>query len=444
MFMYETENYQVVGQRASEIAGSIEDAIREGGLGPGDRLPSVRELADSLAVSPATVGAAYRMLRQRGMVTTHGRGGTTVSLGPPLPTRGPSPVPSGARNLAAGNPDPTLLPCLGRAFEQVDSIPRLYGDEAQVPRLLELARRRFEEDGVPADALTVVAGAMDAFERILGAYLARADRVAVEDPGHANLIDLAGAMGLQIEPVRVDDHGPIPDELDRALYRGARAVAITPRAHNPTGAVLDQQRTTDLIRVLRRYPNTLVVEDDHAAGVAGAPARTLTDHGLAHWAVVRSVSKALGPDLRVAIVAGDPTTIARVEGRRLLGPGWVSSILQALVVAFWSDPDVEKLIHTAARTYTERRARLLDALTARGIAAHGRSGLNVWIPVADERAPLRRLLDAGWALSPGERFRLNSPPALRVTTTTLQPGEAERLADDLATALQPDLRIYGA
>lgn len=434
----------MAGQGASEIAGSIEDAIREGGLGPGDRLPSVRELADSLGVSPATVGAAYRMLRQRGMVTTRGRGGTAVSLGAPLPTRGPAHVPSGARDLANGNPDPALLPSLGTAFEQVDSSPRLYGDEAQLPRLLELARRRFDEDGIPADALTVVGGAMDAFERIFGVHLARADRLAVEDPGHANLIDLAGALGLQVEPVRIDGHGPIPDDLDRALHRGARAVAVTPRAHNPTGAVLDQRRITDLVGVLRRYPNTLVVEDDHAAGVAGAAARTLTGHGLARWAVVRSVSKTLGPDLRLALVAGDPTTIAHVEGRRLLGTGWVSSVLQAVVVALWSDPEVEKLIDTAARTYADRRRGLLDALATRGITASGRSGLNVWIPVADEGIPLRRLLDAGWALSPGERFRLNSPPALRVTTTTLQPGEAERFADDLAAALQPDRRIYGA
>lgn len=442
--MYETETYQLAGRGASEIADSVEEAIRDGGLGPGDRLPPVRELADGLGVSSATVGAAYRVLRQRGMVATHGRGGTTVSLGPPLPTRGPAHVPSGARNLAAGNPDPALLPSLGPAFEQVGVGPRLYGDEPQLPRLVELARRRFDADGVPADALTVVGGAMDAFERILSAYLARGDRIAVEDPGHANLIDLSGALGLQVEPVRVDDQGIVPDELDRALRRGARAVAITPRAHNPTGAVLDHQRISDLARVLRRYPNTLVVEDDHAAGVAGAPARTVTGHGLARWAVVRSVSKALGPDLRLAVVAGDATTIARVEGRRLLGPGWVSSVLQALVVALWSDREVEKLVDTAARTYAERRGALLDALAARGIAAHGRSGLNVWIPVADERVPLRRLLEAGWALSPGERFRMNSPPALRVTTTTLRPDEAERFADDLTAALQPDRRIYGA
>lgn len=434
---------RICGQGASDIAASIESGIRDGALRPGEQLPAVRTLANRLGVSPATVGAAYRALQGRGLVTTRGRLGTTVSLGPPVPTRGPMHVPSSVRNLADGNPDPALLPSLGAALTQLDPTPLLYGSAPNLPALLDVAHDLFDADGIPHETLTIVGGAMDAFERLLSAYVNRGDRLAIEDPGHANLIDLAGALGLEIEAVRVDDDGPRPEDLRRALERGARAVAITPRAQNPTGAAVTRDRGLELADLLQRFPDTLVIEDDHSGPLAGAPTHTLVG-GLERWAVVRSASKALGPDLRLAIVAGDATTIGRVEGRRLLGTGWVSSVLQRLVASLLSDPQVHRLLAIAADTYGQRRTALLDALAHHGIAAHGRSGLNVWVPVAEENVPSRLLLNAGWAVSPGERFRLSSPPALRVTIATLAPEEATRFADDLNNALQPQHRTYEA
>jgi len=61
------------------------------------------------------------------------------------------------------------------------------------------------------------------------------------------------------------------------------------------------------------------------------------------------------------------------------------------------------------------RAALLHALARRGIAAHGRSGLNVWVPVPDEERVARLLAEAGWAVRPGARYRQRSAPAIRVT-----------------------------
>jgi hypothetical protein len=66
--------------------------------------------------------------------------------------------------------------------------------------------------------------------------------------------------------------------------------------------------------------------------------------------------------------------------------------------------------------------------------------MNVWVPVADEGAVARRLLDAGWAVLAGERFRLRSPPAIRVTVSTLEVTEADRLAGDIGAAMAPRRR----
>jgi DNA-binding transcriptional MocR family regulator len=151
---------------------------------------------------------------------------------------------------------------------------------------------------------------------------------------------------------------------------------------------------------------------------------------------VRSVSKWLGPDLRLAVLTGDPATVARVQGRQLVGTGWVSHLLQGLAVAMWSAPGGAARLEEGRETYRRRREALAGALTARGIQARARSGLNVWVPVAgEEGAVTRRLLDAGWAVLAGERFRLRSPPAIRVTVSTLDVAEADRLAGDIEAAM---------
>src|SRR6185436_21005556 len=97
----------------------------------------------------------------------------------------------------------------------------------------------------------------------------------------------------------------------------------------------------------------------------GADYVTLIDRTRPSWAIVRSVSKSLGPDLRVALLASDARTHARVEGRQTLGIRWVSHILQRIVVALWRDRTPAR----AGRVYTERREALLRELRARGIAA---------------------------------------------------------------------------
>jgi DNA-binding transcriptional MocR family regulator len=435
--------YQVTGRHAREIVASVEAAVHAGQLAPGDTLPTVRELAAELEVSPGTVAAAYAALRRRGLVVTAGRRGTRVS-GRPLPSRPAPPRRAGTRDLVSGNPDPELLPAIGPVLAGLTPGVRLYGESPNLPALVDLAHAQLDEDGVPAGPIAVVSGALDGIERALAAHARPGDKVVVEDPGYPPVFDLLAALGLAAEPVRVDRGGPVPDALDRALAARPVALVATPRAQNPTGAALGAERAAELARVLDRHPDVLVIEDDHAAQVAGAPYRTLAA-GRRRWAVVRSVSKALGPDLRLAMLRGDQDTVGRVEGRQLLGPGWVSHLLQATVAALWTDPATTRLLERAARAYADRRAALLAALARHGIGGHGDSGLNVWIPVQEEARTAAALLDAGWAVAAGEPYRLRSAPALRVTVASLRDrDEAEQLAAALAAALAPARRTRPA
>lgn len=429
--------YRITGGSASAIAASIEDGSRAGRIPPGAPLPTVRSLAATLKVSPTTVSAAYRMLRTRGLVVARGRLGTRLSHRPPLATRAAAELPSHLRNLADGNPDAALLPDLSPVFGNLAPRSRIYGGPTGRPGLLRLAARELEEDGIPTGSLAVVGGALDGIERVLQARLRPGDRVAVEDPGYSAVFDLLGALGLVPEPVRVDDFGALPAELRRALEGGAAACVLTPRAQNPTGAAYDAKRARQLRAVLERHPEALVIEDDHAGPVAGVPALTVVHAKRPRWAVVRSVSKSLGPDLRLAILSGDPLTVARVEGRRALGAGWVSDILQAMVEALWSSPDTMRRLREAEGAYATRRTLLVEALARRGIASHGRSGFNVWVPVAEEAAVVARLAAAGWAVRAGERYRLKSSPAVRITIATLRADEAASVAEELARSLRP-------
>jgi DNA-binding transcriptional MocR family regulator len=430
----------IAGATATEIADSIERAVRQARLVPGERLPTIRQLGLRLGVSPTTVAAAYGRLRARGLVTARGRGGTAVAGRPPLPVGTLPPFPPGVRDLTHGRADPALLPPLDPGLARVDRRHRLDGEDPVLPELAALATAQLQADGIPVDGLAVVGGALDGVERTLQAHLRPGDAVAVDDPGFPPALDLIRALGLRPEPVPLDDDGPLPQGLADALAGGCGAFVTTLRAQNPTGAVATPARLAELHRVLLDHPEVVLVEDDHAGPVAGAPGATLAGDDRPRWAHVRSVSKWLGPDLRLAVLAGDPGTVARVQGRQLLGTGWVSHLLQELTVALWSAPDGTALLEHGRETYRRRREALVAALEARGLRAHGRSGLNVWLPVAEEGTVVQQLLDAGWAVLAGERFRLRSPPAIRVTVSTLDVTEADRLAGDIEAAMAPRRR----
>lgn len=418
-----------------------------GELEPGRLLPPMRQLAAELGVNPHTVAAAYRTLRERGVIETAGRRGSRVRSKPATTGREyiRVDVPEGVRDLADGNPDPALLPPLAKALvaaaEQGDRDPVLYGQAPVEPELARIAREGLDADGVPDGPVTVTSGALDAIERVLAAHLKPGDTVAVEDPGWGSVLDLVPALGLRTIPVGVDDEGPLPDGVRRALAAGARALIVTDRAQNPTGAAVTATRARALRSVLADQPETLLIEDDHGYRIVDQPLHPLA--GVTHhWAFARSVAKAYGPDLRLAVLTGDAVTVDRVRGRQRLGPGWVSRLVQRAVVRLWADGAVDA--PAVAGAYGRRRDALIGALAERGVVAHGRSGMNVWVPVPDETGAVARLLHAGWAVAPGARFRRSAPPGIRITVSTLTEDEVGHVADAVASAIGPaPARRYG-
>lgn len=426
---------ELVGlESARDITDAMVRAVRDGKLTSGALLPSIRSLADTIGVSPGTIALAYRTLRERGIITSaHGRR-SRVAERPAIPRPLQIPLPAGVRNLSTSSPDPTLLPDVASFLTPEIYAPRLYDTGSVEESLHALMTARFAADGIEGQ-LTAVSGALDGIERILATHLRPGDAVIVEDPQWVSSLSLFRVLGLVIMPVSVDAEGMIPQALEAAMAsRHCAAIVITPRAQNPYGSALSRQRALQLGSILERAPDMFVIEDDHASLIAGAPTATITAERR-KWAVIRSMSKAIGPDLRVAVMSSDPETADRVQGRLMLGPGWVSHLSQRLVATVLSDCRAVDQIASAEATYARRRETLVNALAGHDIESTGRSGLNVLIPVPEESPLTSYLLTHGWAVRSGEPFRLHAPPFIRVTIAALDEPEAIAFADDLAHAL---------
>jgi len=433
----------VEGRTAAEIAGKLEQAIRLGQIEAGARLPTVREVASRLGVNRNTVTSAYSRLRDAGLITGAGRQGSLVA---PVPSTATARPPTGPepRDLASGNVDPRFLPKLETYLDRLGHAPGGYEMIDDDMDLVSFGRSLFVADGVPATEIAVVSGSIDAMERALCAGAAPASGVAVEDPGYVSVLLLLRAMGTRIIPMEIDEDGIRPAALAAALRDGADTVILTPRAQNPTGHRMSAERAAELSALLDSHPDVLLVEDDHASAVSGARPVSVApaDPDRRPWVTIRSVSKFLGPDLRVALVAGDRATIARMRDRHALGPRWVSHVLQRLAYDMWSAPKTASLVDLAERSYAARRHALIEHLAAAGIEAFGASGLHVWVPVAREADVVQGMMAHGWSIQAGEVFRIKSAPGVRIGVANLAQDECEIVAATLADSMTRTRRFY--
>ena len=422
------------GDTAVKIAMSIEDAVRDDRARQGDRLPSVREAAALLGVNRNTVGAAYTRLRDAGLIVGGlGRGGMRIASTTPFEARELE-LPEGVCDLASGNVDASLLPNLESVLASVDLTPTGYDAEGDDAALLALACARLGAEGLPTQNMCFLSGALDAIERAVRAHLRPGATVLVEDPGFPPLYELLRSLGMKLRPVSLDQEGPDASSLADGLRAGAAAVVITPRAQNPYGCDVSLERAAELSTIFAGYPECLLIIDDHWGPLAEGPL-ALRPRENGHWIFVRSVSKFLGPDYRLAIAIGDETTIARVRRQQALGPRWVSRLLQRMATALWQSPATDELLVAARAAYRERRTSLLDGLANAGVTASGASGVHVWVPVPRESDVVQAMLARGWAVQAGEPFRLESGPAVRIGVSNLTTVSARRVAVDLAQCL---------
>ena len=429
----------IVGKTASEIFDNIRHLVQSGVLKPREVLPPVRELAGKLSVNRNTVAAAYKRLVTSGLAISQGRNGTAIKTHNTLPALEGGDPSSPLKDISSGNPDPTRLANVKNYLSAIAAAPRLYGDAAVDPRLAAWAHAWMSKDsGVDAE-INLASGAIDALERLLCALLLPGDSVAIEDPCFLSSINMLRYAGFTPSPVPVDAEGMQPDALEEALRNGARAVIITPRAHNPTGCSLSEPRARAIRDILARYPQVLVIIDDHFALLSSTPWHSPLAAESRRWALVRSLSKTLGPDMRLAIVASDCETSAALRLRLNSGSQWVSHLLQDLVIACLNDDAFMASLTESRRHYRRQHEKLIAALARCGIThLTPGDGLNFWFPLEEPSQPVAlRLAHAGWLVREGETFGIRAPShGLRLSLATLSDEEINKLASDLCQILQ--------
>src|SRR5699024_2336059 len=190
----------------------------------------------------------------------------------------------------------------------------------------------------------------------------------------------------------------------------------------------------------RDYPYVLIIEDDHFWQLSGHPYRSIIPANHPRWALVRSVSKSLGPDLRVGLVGSDPLTASRLGAHIRSGAMWVSHLLQRLAYLLTTNPDTPALLAHASAEYWQAIARVFAALYEQGSDARAVDGVSVWFDLDSVASPVVQAMgNRGWLVRDGAEFPLASDEAavhhIRVTIHQLSCKQLNEFVADLTAVL---------
>ncbi|PIF22935.1 MULTISPECIES: aminotransferase-like domain-containing protein [Pantoea] len=426
------------------ITHATSTLIRDGEIAVGMQMPAVRELAERLGVSPATVSAAWAQLKKQKVLAGKGRSGVWVSGNSvmPRPIRFEKIGNYGENvraSLAMASPDPSLLPDLRQAMLAGLASPQLnsYQREAISPQLQTAITPRWP---YPAEAWLATDGGFDAMNLIVQTLLSPGDRVVIEDPTATRLLDILDNIGAEILPLPCDEQGPIATALATLLQKSPAMFIYQPRTHSATGHSVSQRRSAELARVLANS-TTIIVEDDGIGDLSRWPVWSLGFHYPERVLHVHSFSKAYGPDLRLAVLSGTSEMVKRLQAWRNFGVSWTSRILQDAVAWMLNDEDTQQRVQHARATYAQRRQQLLAALAKRGLLLEERDGLSVWIPVQSEQYAMITLAARGIAVLPGERCSINSRQFIRVSAALLPFAQLDSIADAIVIASGRELNL---
>ncbi len=425
----------------AQLERELRDAIRDGRLGAGERLPSSRVMAGELGISRGVVTECYAQLQAEGFLVTRGGSATRVSdsAQPPAPAQ-PRPAPAATKldvDFRLGVPDIGAFPrqdwswALRKAVREIptDMLRYTFPDtpdtatdatgSPDLQRVLASYLGRVRRAAAGPERLVVCTGFAQGLSLVVQA-LARSGTtiVAVEDPGDRDHRRITQYAGATVVPVPVDDDGVVVEAL---AATGAGAVVITPAHQAANGSVLAPRRRQQLVAWAAER-DAIIIEDDYDAEFRYDREPVGALQGLApdRVVLVGSVSKSLAPALRLGWAVCPPRLYDAVAEGKLLTDRGSPLIEQYAFAALVESGRYDKHLRLMRLRYAARRAALVAALGRHapgvrltGLAA-GFHGVVALPDGADEEAVVAeaRRRSIGLYGMNGYRAAGSGPPAL--------------------------------
>jgi GntR family transcriptional regulator/MocR family aminotransferase len=363
----------------AQLETGLREAIRDGRLQGGERLPSSRELARELGISRGLVQECYSQLLSEGYLTSQTGSATRVAIGahtaPAAPAQPPEPPPRLIADFRAGVPDLAGFPrgdwvwATREACGHVATADLDYGDprgSAVLRTVLAGYLRRVRAAAADPGQMIVSTGFAQGINLVLRA-LARAGvrSAAFEDPGYGQAdtdetLQAAGALGLSVVRVPVDDLG-----IDVTALAASRAqvAVVTPAHQSPTGVVLAARRRHALVDWARRN-DAFIVEDDYDSEFRYDKEPVGVLQGLAPGRVftIGTASKALAPAVRLGWVLAPPSLADAVAEEKRISDRGSSTLDQLALAALLESGRYDRHLRRMRAIYARRRATLIAAL----------------------------------------------------------------------------------
>lgn len=429
-----------------QLASRLRDLVRKGSLGPGEKLPSARELSADAGVNRLTVEAAFARLELEGLIERRQGSGTYVLGRPALASeslrgRGAPvsawplwqqllPKPLLARKALAGLPydfsrgmgDPSLIPALAfrRALQDVVRVegPEALGyeDPQGHPALRAAIATVLTSLGLAATAeqILITSGSQQAISLTVRALLKPGDRIVVEEACYDSALKLFQLLGLQVVPAPMDAAGLDPERLEAVLKRERPGLLYCmPNYQNPTGTVMPASRRQALVRLAAQY-NMPILEDDYVGelrydGHAEPALKTLDREGGVLY--TSTFSKMLMPGLRLGFVMAEGPVLAHLTDWKRSLEIACPSLLQRALANYVSVGRYRRHVRKACGVYRERRDAMVAAVRRhfpRGTRLQApRGGLFLWVELPEglEASALLELATVeGVSFASGERF----------------------------------------
>ncbi|MGW2225769.1 MocR-like pyridoxine biosynthesis transcription factor PdxR [Streptomyces formicae] len=451
------------GSRRAVLIRALRDAVREGRLPPGTRLPPYRSLAADLGVARNTVADAYAELVAEGWLTARQGSGTRVAerTAPPKRPRLPKPAPAKpatpAYNLLQGTPDAASFPrtaWLSSARRALGAAPNEAFGPGDPRGRIELRRAltdyltRARGVRVSPERIVVCSGFAHALRLLFGGAVLRG-RFALESYGLGFHREILANAGVGTVPLGLDEQGARIGEL--AAGPRVRGVLLTPAHQFPTGGPLHPSRRAAAVDWARSHGG-LILEDDYDGEFRydREPVGAVQGLDPEHVIYLGSVSKSLSPAVRIGWMVLPEHLVHGVLAAKGEREAWASVLDQLTLADFIASGQYDRHVRRMRQRYRSRRDRLVAALaeraphiTATGIAAGLHAVLR--LPPGTEASVVKAAAWQGIALEGLARFRhpqatMAAADGLVVGYSTPSEHAYGAAVDALCRALPPDER----